>query len=1295
MNDKHLKTNRSRMIFCIFMAGILVGCQAGGKIEHAQNITEDNAQQDKQRLTTGSEELHDTTPKLSIDEPDHLPTEPLSCTTSTQCHDPYKPVCSNHTCVPCDDKYNLCLFGVCTKDGSCGECVVNHDCEPKETNGKEEYVTGDQVWEYVDTYKGPTNKYVCRNNQCVACDITNCRGACIDGLCIDSIELLCAKGKCGEYSPVDFNTIDEGTVALRDSIEFLHIDVGDISNNEKPPYVQSYSVDAHVNGMYATVSTEFVIYNDNYRQMEGELVFPLPDDAVVSGYAIDIGGMMMDAQVVEKNLARIAYENEMKVKIDPGLVEHVKGNVYRTRIYPIPAMSGRRVRVDYLTPLLIAPNGDAALPLPMPKERQQWRDVTVSVRAQGMPDPAIGGIGQRWFMKSDADWVAELHDYDVTPAENILIAIPNIPDTIVSTETFDNERYFMASIKTTTKAYTRSMPKNFRLIWDASGSRSSDDIAKALKFIELLPESATYELHVFRNVTEPAKTITGRAKLLEYLEGLPYDGGTDFKPLKKIASNHFDGITLFFTDGMDTMSGALPNFGIHSVAVITGAARDVSAMRKICSGRTLNLDVVNGTDALQYILKTPTTITALNGSGISNVEGINMLSPGRVTVIGRLNASSSTATAILSDGQKIDLKIPSDTTDGETLATAWAAKRIDKLSPLPEDNRDELLALGKKFSIVSPVTSLIVFENLDQWLTYEIEPPMNSPFHDDWVEARKLAVNSEQQEKSDDDNDEDAWFEDLTKKMDMRLAWYQYPKVSVKPRKGMKLPEHIWFDVVEEDNDESIEDEEKEDNIDWGDYDWDKSKNKSKSKAKKHNDDEDDDWDDDDWDDEDSFKASAINPFRSSTNQDLVQYCESLIWKAFDMAMLNINMKVYSRSPEVGFGAAGYGPGSTGGALGSKGSSSPKYSSSGSNSSSREVGRESSRSSGFTIEPDGLIAYEAPDPEDLMPEIEIQEWDPEASYLQVMQDAFKKYKSSDDLYKEYLKQRKIYANSPSFYFDCANLFFKEKYNKLAIRILSNLSELMNDDVELLRIYAWRLRELGDYDTAIRLLRKVSLLRPEESIALRDLAVTLTMRAKKNQNPKDAQEALKLYYDVFITSWYDKSYRNADDLINLAVIALEEFNELSSWCKRQGWAGSKVKIPKIPSKFKKNFESNLRIVVTWDSDQKEVDLMIQEPSGEQIFDGHNCSYTGGILSEHMQEGYGPEEYIHKYAPKGKYTVYARYFDSNAQTIVGPATLTITFYSNWGRSNQKSQTITYRLEKSEFDETKEIKIGEFVL
>ena len=102
------------------------------------------------------------------------------------------------------------------------------------------------------------------------------------------------------------------------------------------------------NGLLRKVSASIVFTNPNQRVFEGELELPLPDRAAVCGYALEVNGTMVPGVVVGKDEARIAFENEKRQGVDPGIVEHVKGNVWRTRIYPLMPGAPRKAQIDYI-----------------------------------------------------------------------------------------------------------------------------------------------------------------------------------------------------------------------------------------------------------------------------------------------------------------------------------------------------------------------------------------------------------------------------------------------------------------------------------------------------------------------------------------------------------------------------------------------------------------------------------------------------------------------------------------------------------------------------------------------------------------------------------------------------------------------------------------------------------------------------------------------------------------------------------------------------------------------------------
>ncbi|MBQ9816817.1 MAG: DUF2135 domain-containing protein, partial [Proteobacteria bacterium] len=180
---------------------------------------------------------------------------------------------------------------------------------------------------------------------------------------------------------------------------------------------------------------------------------------------------------------------------------------------------------------------------------------------------------------------------------------------------------------------------------------------------------------------------------------------------------------------------------------------------------------------------------------------------------------------------------------------------------------------------------------------------------------------------------------------------------------------------------------------------------------------------------------------------------------------------------------------------------------------------------------------------------------------------------------------------------------------------------------------------------------------------------------KTGSAQDAKEALELFHKAAFTSW------ERSDAIYTSVVALEELNALIAWCERQKWPDDKSpKIPEFDPKFRKLLDLDLRIVLMWDADDTDIDLHVLEPSGEEVFYRNKRSQTGAMLSYDVTTGYGPEEYLHKKAPAGEYKIMSNYFASHQQKLTGNVTVTATVFTNWGRENEASQTMSLRLEKA---------------
>jgi tetratricopeptide (TPR) repeat protein len=292
---------------------------------------------------------------------------------------------------------------------------------------------------------------------------------------------------------------------------------------------------------------------------------------------------------------------------------------------------------------------------------------------------------------------------------------------------------------------------------------------------------------------------------------------------------------------------------------------------------------------------------------------------------------------------------------------------------------------------------------------------------------------------------------------------------------------------------------------------------------------------------------------------------------------------------------------------------------------------------------------------DRVSSIKLNAWDPQTPYMIKIKEAQNKYQT-------YLELKKTYASTPSFYLDVANYFVKLGDKKLGLRILSNIAEMEVQNHELMRILAHRLEQLEYYDLAIAIYEEVVKIRSEEPQSFRDLSLCLAA-------DKQYQKALDIIYKAIKKPW-DSRFPEVEGI--MAV----EMNRIISK------AGSAVDTKNIDKRLIKDMPVDIRIVLNWDTDNSDMDLWVTDPYEVKCFYSHPLTYTGGRMSRDFTGGYGPEEFMIKEALTGQYKVQANYYGSRAQKITGPTTIYLEIYTNYGKPNEKKETITMQLaEKAE--------------
>lgn len=495
-----------------------------------------------------------------------------------------------------------------------------------------------------------------------------------------------------------------------------------------PMTVESMEVKASVRGLFAQVETTLVFRNPNARDLSGALEFPLPDHGVVCGYGLDINGAMVDGVVVPKDDARVVLETETRRKVDPGLVEQVKGNVYRTRVYPIPAKGTRTVKLTYSAPLVVS-GGDAALYLPMPRERLKRRAMTLEVVAPEAVVPQLSGLGDRRFEKAEQIWRVASDETDVTPGDDVLVALPTLASSFSMFEKDEKETIWRCDVvlkrpsEEKTAEVAPQKTSRVDVFWDASGSHAPVEaewvsLETALAAFE---PSDGYRLVVFRNEPEKPADFKTAAELLSAVKAVEaYDGGTSFSGLFEGATE--DGVRLVFSDGLDTLSSAEELQGVvrsgKTLCFTASTAADFAFLRRVGTVVKIHQASTSAQETKEALRVWQSPVATGNVEALEDALEIGGL--GWSAKIGKVEKAEERMVT------------------GRVLATAWAAARMEELSANPDANEDELLGLGRRYGLVGPKTSLLVLDTLEQWVRYKIQPPETLPeMRRAWEEAMK------------------------------------------------------------------------------------------------------------------------------------------------------------------------------------------------------------------------------------------------------------------------------------------------------------------------------------------------------------------------------------------------------------------------------------------------------------------------------------------------------------------------------------------------------------------------------
>ena len=113
-------------------------------------------------------------------------------------------------------------------------------------------------------------------------------------------------------------------------------------------WIKSVDATVQIDGQVAGTHVDQIFYNEMNSTVETVWIFPLPPGAVVPELYYWFNGQRYQGSVREAQKARSDYENRIRQRLDPALLEYLGDNLFRLSIAPVNPLSEVRTEITYI-----------------------------------------------------------------------------------------------------------------------------------------------------------------------------------------------------------------------------------------------------------------------------------------------------------------------------------------------------------------------------------------------------------------------------------------------------------------------------------------------------------------------------------------------------------------------------------------------------------------------------------------------------------------------------------------------------------------------------------------------------------------------------------------------------------------------------------------------------------------------------------------------------------------------------------------------------------------------------------
>jgi Ca-activated chloride channel family protein len=541
--------------------------------------------------------------------------------------------------------------------------------------------------------------------------------------------------------------------------------------------VREVRIDARVRDQVAEVRVSQTFHNPGSTQLESEFLFPMPEDGAVENFVLMVDGRELPGRLLDKDEARRIYENIVRSKRDPALLEYMGRGLFRTSVFPIPPGADRQVTMRY-THVLRRDRNVVEFSYPFGTQKFTARPIqrlalNVDITSRE-PIKSFYSPSHETAFKTIDDHHAtiRMEQHDVIPTADFR-AIYTLEDgelgaTVLSTRPSAGEDgYFLLLASPKVKRPDeKPRPKTVIFVLDRSGSMSGKKIDQARKSLQFVLDNLR-EDDLFNIIAYDDRVETFRPELQRYRSETRAEAGRFVENLRPGGSTNIDGAlraalemlrddqrpsyVLFLTDG-------LPTAGETKETAIAEHVREANKVRARIFSFGVGFDVnarlldrlsAGNSGASEYVkpdedieAKVARFFAKLTSPVLANLRidfggtDVNRTYPrdvpdlfegGQLLLVGRYRDSGKTTVRIrgkVGDERQsfefpAELAEPGRGASYDFVEKLWAIRRVGfildqiDLHGSSTELTSELVELSKKYGILTPYTSFLADERTD------------------------------------------------------------------------------------------------------------------------------------------------------------------------------------------------------------------------------------------------------------------------------------------------------------------------------------------------------------------------------------------------------------------------------------------------------------------------------------------------------------------------------------------------------------------------------------------------------